>query len=131
MQKTVKGEAPVGIQVETAGGHASQGIGLISTFLALFVATLFPNGLHVNGVTAWILATLIVWLITALGTWILGALIIDRWWQKRQQTQCGPGRRSGDDVSLSLGVCERALERFPSLVGREGVGDLDERDGPC
>ena len=31
MEKTVKGEAPVGIQVEAAGGHASQGIGPIST----------------------------------------------------------------------------------------------------
>ncbi|HYQ83050.1 MAG TPA: hypothetical protein VEP28_03410, partial [Rubrobacter sp.] len=31
MEKTVKGEAPVGIQAEAAGGHASQGIGPIST----------------------------------------------------------------------------------------------------
>ena len=30
MEKTVKGEAAVGIQPETAGGHASQGIGPIS-----------------------------------------------------------------------------------------------------
>ena len=29
--KTLKGEAPVGIQAEAAGGHASQGIGPIST----------------------------------------------------------------------------------------------------
>lgn len=60
------------------------GIGIVSTFLALFVATLFPNGLQIQGLTAWIVAPLIVWLITALGTWILGALIIKRWWQKRQ-----------------------------------------------
>jgi hypothetical protein len=31
VEKTVKGEAPVGIQAEAAGGHASQGIGPIST----------------------------------------------------------------------------------------------------
>jgi hypothetical protein len=31
MEKTVKGEVPVGIQAEAAGGHASQGIGPIST----------------------------------------------------------------------------------------------------
>jgi hypothetical protein len=30
MEKTVKGEAAVGIQAEAAGGHASQGIGQIS-----------------------------------------------------------------------------------------------------
>jgi hypothetical protein len=33
VEKTVKGEAPVGIQVEAAGGHASQGIGPIPTAL--------------------------------------------------------------------------------------------------
>lgn len=60
------------------------GIGLVSTFLALFVATLFPNGLHIHGVTAWIAAPVIVWLITALGTWILGIVVIKRWWEKRQ-----------------------------------------------
>ena len=60
------------------------GIGLVSTFLALFVATLFPDGLQISGLTAWILAALVVWLITALGTWILGALIIKRWWERRQ-----------------------------------------------
>jgi hypothetical protein len=31
VDKTLKGEAPVGIQAEAAGGHASQGIGPIST----------------------------------------------------------------------------------------------------
>lgn len=60
------------------------GIGLVSTFLALFVATLFPNGLHIQGVTAWVVAPLVVWLITALGTWILGIFLIKRWWEKRR-----------------------------------------------
>ena len=63
------------------------GIGLVSTFLALFVATLFPNGLQISGATAWVLSTLIVWLITALGTWILGIVIIKRWWERRQQAK--------------------------------------------
>ena len=31
MEKTVEGEATVGLQPETAGGHASQGIGPIPT----------------------------------------------------------------------------------------------------
>ena len=61
------------------------GIGLVSTFLALFVATLFPNGLQIDGITAWIVSTLVVWVITALGTWILGIVIIKRWWGRRQQ----------------------------------------------
>lgn len=63
------------------------GIGLVSTFLALFVATLFPNGLQISGITAWIVSTLIVWVITALGTWILGIVVIKRWWERKQQTK--------------------------------------------
>ena len=43
------------------------GIGLVSTFLALLIASLFPNGLQISGITAWIAATLVVWVITALG----------------------------------------------------------------
>ena len=61
------------------------GIGLVSTFLALLVATMFPNGLHISGITAWVITPLIVWIITALGTWILGIVIIKRWWEKRRQ----------------------------------------------
>lgn len=59
------------------------GIGIVSTMLALFVATLFPGGLQIRGVTAWVVTPLVVWLITALGTWILGVLIIKRWWMNR------------------------------------------------
>jgi hypothetical protein len=68
--------------------HASAilgGIGLVSTFLALFVATLFPNGLQIDGITAWVVSTLVVWVITALGTWILGIIIIKRWWERREE----------------------------------------------
>lgn len=61
------------------------GIGLVSTFLALLIATFFPNGLEISGISAWIISTLVVWVITALGTWILGVVIIKRWWERRQQ----------------------------------------------
>ncbi|CCH77569.1 conserved membrane hypothetical protein [Nostocoides japonicum T1-X7] len=55
------------------------GIGLVSTLLALFVATLFSGGLSISGVTAWVVTPLLVWIITALGGWILLG-----WWTKRK-----------------------------------------------
>ncbi len=58
------------------------GIGLVSTLLALFIATLFKDGLSISGVTAWIVTPLLVWIITALGGWILLG-----WWTKRQVKQ--------------------------------------------
>lgn len=59
------------------------GIGLVSTFLALFVATLFPGGLSISGVLAWIAAPVLVWIVTALGTWIFGAIFLKRFAKNR------------------------------------------------
>ncbi|WP_139415856.1 phage holin family protein [Agromyces laixinhei] len=59
--------------------HASAilgGIGLVSTFVALLIASLFPGGITISGVVTWILATLIVWIITALGTWLLPLIFL-------------------------------------------------------
>lgn len=59
------------------------GVGLIATLLALWIATLFPGGLQITGVQSWILAPLLVWIITALGGWIIMGLIVDRRLKKR------------------------------------------------
>jgi hypothetical protein len=53
------------------------GVGLVSTFVALLIASLFPGGIRIEGgVVTWVLATLIVWIVTALGTWLLGLLFL-------------------------------------------------------
>ena len=61
--------------------HASAllgGIGLVSTFVALLVASFFPGGLQISGVITWILATLIIWIITALGAWLLPLIFLKK-----------------------------------------------------
>ena len=59
-------------QADEATGPVIAGIaGLLSTFIALLVASLFTDGLSFDGIFAWILATVIVWVITALATWLL------------------------------------------------------------
>lgn len=60
------------------------GIGLVSTFLALWVATLLSDGITITGI-GWLLAPLIVWIITALGGWIFTSFVIDRHMKKREQ----------------------------------------------
>jgi len=52
------------------------GIGLVSTFVALLIASFFPGGLTISGIDTWVLASLIVWLITALGGWLLPLLLL-------------------------------------------------------
>lgn len=53
------------------------GIGLLSTFVALLIAVLIPAaGIGIDGPVAWIVGTLIVWLVTALSSWLLPPLFI-------------------------------------------------------
>lgn len=52
------------------------GIGLVSTFLALLIASLFPGGLVISGVGTWALSTFIVWLVTALGGWLIPIAVL-------------------------------------------------------
>lgn len=44
--------------------------GLISTFLALWIASLFPGGVSFEGIGGWILAAVVVWVTTALLGWL-------------------------------------------------------------
>ena len=52
------------------------GIGLVSTLVALGLATLISDGLEISGATGWILGTVIVWLVTALGTLVLPMIFL-------------------------------------------------------
>lgn len=52
------------------------GIGLVSTFVALLIASLVPGGLTITGISTWVLATLVLWIVTALGGWLLPLLLL-------------------------------------------------------
>lgn len=60
------------------------GIGLVSTFLALWIATLFPGGIEIVGL-GWVLAPLVIWIVTALGGWILMGIVFERYLRKRER----------------------------------------------
>lgn len=54
------------------------GVGLISTFIGLWVATLVSDGIELNGATAWILGAVVVWIVTMLGTLLLPLLLVKK-----------------------------------------------------
>lgn len=62
------------------------GIGLVTTLIALTVASLFDGGLTISGFMAWVGATLLVWIVTALGGWILAWLFITRRSERKSKT---------------------------------------------
>lgn len=51
-------------------------IGLVSTLLALIVASIFSGGLSIRGAVTWVLASLIVWAVSSLGVWLLPMLLL-------------------------------------------------------
>jgi hypothetical protein len=50
--------------------------GLISTFIALVVANVAVDGLTITGVSTWIFATLIVWLVTMIAAFLLPLILV-------------------------------------------------------
>ena len=52
------------------------GIGLVSTYVALLLASLLSNGLSIRGIGSWIAATVVVWLVTAVATVVLPVLVL-------------------------------------------------------
>lgn len=69
------------------------GVGLVATLLALWVATLFKGGIEIHGVDSWVLAPIIVWVITALGGWLIMALLVDKRLAKRKAAKLLKGAR--------------------------------------
>lgn len=66
------------------------GVGLITTFIALVLTSLFGVGLTIDGVSTWLYATLIVWLVTMLATLLLPIILV------RLGIEAALDRRSGD-----------------------------------
>ncbi|MDY0909119.1 hypothetical protein [Microbacterium sp. CFBP9034] len=55
------------------------GIGIISTFVAILIVVLIPGaGIGISDPLAWVLAPVIVWVVTALATWLLPPLFIKK-----------------------------------------------------
>ena len=47
------------------------GIGIVSTLVSLIIASLFANGIKIDGLGTWVLATLIIWLVTAIASFVV------------------------------------------------------------
>jgi uncharacterized membrane protein YvlD (DUF360 family) len=50
--------------------------GLLSTFVALWIATLITDGLSFDGIGPWILAAVVVWLTTAVLGWLAAKFVL-------------------------------------------------------
>lgn len=54
------------------------GIGLVSTLVALVLASVLTRGLTISGVGSWVAATVLVWLVTAVATVLLPVVFLKK-----------------------------------------------------
>lgn len=60
------------------------GIGLVNTFVALIITSLFSEGIVIQGIETWFLATVIVWFFSVIGNVILPFIIFKMFLDKRK-----------------------------------------------
>ncbi|BBZ31830.1 phage holin family protein [Mycolicibacterium confluentis] len=54
------------------------GIGLVSTLAALILASVLTDGLTIRGIGSWVAGTVVVWVVTAIATLLLPALVLKK-----------------------------------------------------
>jgi putative membrane protein len=54
------------------------GAALVSTFVGLVITVAVSSGLHISGLSTWVLATMIVWLAALLATLILPLFLVKK-----------------------------------------------------
>jgi Mycobacterial 4 TMS phage holin, superfamily IV len=59
---------------ESKAPAISSGVALIATFVALLITDVLSDGLDIEGIGTWVLATLIVWVCTMVATLVLQKL---------------------------------------------------------
>ena len=65
------------------------GIGLVTTFVSLLVTSVVSDGLTISGASTWVLASLIVWLVTMLATLLLPLILVKLGVEAARQRRSG------------------------------------------
>lgn len=63
---------------ERKAGAFMGGVGLLSTFVALFLTSLISGYIDIDGIGTWLGATVVVWLFGALAAFLLPILVVKR-----------------------------------------------------
>ncbi len=60
------------------------GIALVTTFFGLLITNIVSDGISIHGISTWVLATLIVWIFSLIGTLLLPLFIFKKTLKKRK-----------------------------------------------
>ena len=72
------------VQLRASRAGILGGVSLIATLVSLIVTVLVTDGLSIDGLTGWILGTLIVWLASVLAGFILPLLGLKKYLDERR-----------------------------------------------
>jgi putative membrane protein len=82
------------LAVKTALRHSSTlagGSALLATLIALIVSDVLSDGLSISGVTTWLLATLIIWIVSVLAGVLLPAVMFKKALGRARAEPARPG----------------------------------------
>jgi putative membrane protein len=71
-------------QFRRSRAAALGGVSLIATFIALVITDIFSDGFSINGVSTWIAATVIVWVVALLAGFIIPFLGLKKFLEERR-----------------------------------------------
>jgi putative membrane protein len=72
------------VQLRGSGAAILSGVALIATLVSLIVTVLVTDGLSIDGLSGWILGTLVVWLASVLAAFILPFLGLKKYLDERR-----------------------------------------------
>lgn len=62
------------------------GIALVTTFVGLLITTIFSDGISIDGVSAWVISTLVIWLFSIVGNVLLPLVIFKKTLKKIKES---------------------------------------------
>lgn len=69
----------------TSAPYLMGGIALVTTFIGLVITNLVSSGISIKGASAWLFATLIVWVFSLIGSVLLPLIIFKKTLAKNKQ----------------------------------------------
>lgn len=69
----------------TQANYLMGGIALVTTLVGLLITNIFSTGIRIQGLSSWILATLIVWIFAMIGNIILPLIIFRKTLAKNRE----------------------------------------------
>ena len=77
LSTTVFGPLIMKIALKNAS-YLMGGIALVTTFVGLVITNILSSGISIDGVSAWIISTLIVWIFTVIGSVVLPLILFKK-----------------------------------------------------